>query len=122
MTDRRPRILVVDDYGPSRYSFRRILGAGGLGVVEAPNAAETRKLLEEPLDLVLLDVNLPDANGMDLCREIRAARPGLPVVLISASYRSADEEDAWRAAGAAAFLEQPIEAEHLLETVRGLLS
>jgi DNA-binding response OmpR family regulator len=59
-------------------------------------------------------------NGMELCRELRRSRPGFPVVLISASYRAAEQETVWREAGAAAFLEQPIEASALLSAVRDL--
>jgi CheY-like chemotaxis protein len=122
VTEAMSRILVVDDYAPSRYAFRRILTAGGFEVVEGSDAAGARAALHRPVDLVIADVNLPGMSGMDLCREIRAGRPDLPVVLISASYRSAEHEAAWRAAGAADFLEQPIDAEHLLSVVRRLIA
>jgi DNA-binding response OmpR family regulator len=122
VTDATSRILVVDDYAPSRYAFRRILTAGGFEVVEGCDAADARAALHQSVNLVIADVNLPDTSGMELCREIRAARPDLPVLLISASYRSAEHETAWRAAGAADFLEQPVDAEHLLSVVRRLIT
>lgn len=112
------RVLVVDDYAPSRYGFRRMLHAGGMDVVEAGSAREAREALTQPVDVVLLDVNLPDTDGLQLCREIRTAHPDTPVVLISVSYRSADAESEWRAAGASDFIEQPVLAEQLLEVVR----
>lgn len=122
MTGSKARILVVDDYAPSRYAFRRILTAGGFDVIESRDATSARNAFEQWIDLVIADVNLPDATGMDLCRDLRETRPDLPVLLISASYRSAEHEGAWRAAGAADFLEQPIDAEHLVSVVRGLLT
>jgi DNA-binding response OmpR family regulator len=121
MTGTSVRILVVDDYAPSRYAFRRILSAGGFEVIESSDAASARAAAGQRIDLVIADVNLPDATGMDLCRDLRRSRPDLPVLLISASYRSAEHEGAWRAAGAADFLEQPIDAEHLVSVVRRLL-
>jgi two-component system chemotaxis response regulator CheY len=115
------RLLVVDDYSPNRYALRRILGSAGYDVVEAADGKSAREALTESIDLVISDVNLPDVNGTDLCRAIRQTMPAVPVVLMSASYRAREEEEAWRAAGAAEFLEQPIEAEHLLQVVKALV-
>lgn len=116
----RPRVLVCDDHAPSRYAFRRILTAADFDVIEAEDG-RTARARASGLAVAILDVNLPDISGVDLCRELRAIEPDLPVILISASYRAAEKEKNWRAAGAAAFLEQPIKAEELLGTVRGLL-
>jgi two-component system KDP operon response regulator KdpE len=117
----RPRVLVVDDYAPSRYGFRRILGAGDIDVVEAEDGASARAALTPDIDVAILDVNLPDVNGIELCREIRLSHPQIRVVLISASYRAAELDASWSDAGAAVFLEQPIDAEQLLGTVRRLM-
>ncbi len=116
------RILVVDDYPPSRYAFRRILATGGYAVLESGDAVGARAVADEGVDLVIADVNLPGTTGIDLCRELRAAHANLPVILISASYRSGEYEEAWRSAGAAHFLEQPIDADRLLAVVREVLA
>jgi CheY-like chemotaxis protein len=114
-------ILVVDDYAPSRYAFRRILAGGRWEVRQAGDVASALLALGPGVDAVLTDVNLPDGSGIDLCREVRRRFPALPIILISASYRSADQESEWRAAGASAFLEQPIAAAELLGTLDRLL-
>jgi two-component system, NarL family, response regulator DevR len=119
MTDTRT-VLVVDDYAPSRYAFRRIL-AGRYAVREVGDVASAWLALTAGVDALLLDVNLPDGSGIDFCREVRERFPRLPVVLISASYRAASQSPEWQTAGASAFLEQPVSADELLRTLDNLL-
>jgi CheY-like chemotaxis protein len=119
MTD-NPTVLVVDDYAPSRYAFRRIL-AGRYEVREVGDVASAWLALTGKVDALLLDVNLPDGSGIEFCREVRERFPKLPVVLISASYRAASRAPEWQTAGASAFLEQPVSAEELLRTLDSLL-
>lgn len=114
-------VLIVDDYAPSRYAFRRILSTGRFDVREAGDIASAWLALRPDIDAVLLDVNLPDGSGIEFCREITRRFPDLPVVLISASYRAGAHEPQWQTAGAAGFLEQPISAPELLETLRKLV-
>jgi CheY-like chemotaxis protein len=114
-------LLLVDDYAPSRYSFRRILAPDGYRFAEAGDGATALRRLEPAVALAIVDVNLPDVSGFDLCRQIKVRRPELPVVLISASYRATEEHDGWRSTGAAAFLEQPVEADELRSLARRLL-
>src|SRR5207302_8281114 len=65
-------ILNVDDYPPGRYGRTRILQQAGFTVIEASNGKEALALVESRRpSLVLLDVNLPDMNGFDVCRDIR---------------------------------------------------
>ena len=73
-----------------------------------------------PVDLVLLDVGLPDGNGVTVCEQIKKARETLPVVLVSAIYRTADVRRKGRNAGADAYLVEPISARRLVETVLSL--
>lgn len=116
------RVLVVDDYAPSRYGFRRILSLGGYTVVEAADGAAAKAALEADMVAVVLDVNLPDVSGVELCRTIKQQQPALHVILISASYQAATRAAEWEAAGASAFLEQPIDATQLVETLDRLLA
>jgi CheY-like chemotaxis protein len=116
-----PTVLIVDDYAPSRYAFRRILGQAGFAVREVGDVASAWLALTPAVAAVLLDVNLPDGSGIDFCRHLRRQHPDLPVILISASYLAASREPEWQAAGATAFLEQPIEADELLRTLRAAL-
>ena len=79
------RVLVVDDDPIFRRAARRVLGDAALDVVaEAGDAAGAREHAAQARpDAVLLDVHLPDADGISLARELMAAWPGLRVVLTS---------------------------------------
>lgn len=117
-------ILVVDDYAASRYALARMLRRQGYETREVTTAAAMWSAFRERTpDLLILDVNLPDASGFDLCRQLKddpATRP-LPVIIISASYVAFDRRERLEASGADAFIEQPLLAETLDQVVRGLL-
>jgi CheY-like chemotaxis protein len=115
-------ILVVDDYAPSRYAYRRILAPAGYQVVEAADGAMALRLLAPEMGVALVDVNLPDITGFDLCRQIKALHPALPVVLVSASYRATEQHSAWMESGAEVFLQQPIDATELRALAERLVS
>ena len=94
-------ILVVDDEAEIREGLELLLDSEGYGVSSAETGeAGLARLEEQPFDLLLLDVSLPDRNGLDLLREIRRRDPDLSVVLITA-YGSIDMARAafksWRA-------------------------
>src|SRR3984885_5798138 len=83
-------ILVVDDESEIREGLELLLTMEGYGVSSAETGEAGLALLEDrPFDLLLLDVSLPDRNGLDLLREIRRRDPQLPVILITA-YGSID--------------------------------
>ena len=118
-------ILVSDDHVPARYLRRRLLCHAGFAVVECDSAETTIEAVRQraaDLALVLLDVGLPDGDGFDVCHEIKSTHPGLPVVLISAVYRSAHARRHGLNAGADAYLVEPTSPERLVETVRRLIS
>ena len=81
-------ILNVDDYQPSLYARTKVLRQAGFAVLEASSGAQALQLLSDrkPV-LVLLDVNLPDMTGFEVCKRIRAnpITAGTTVVHISAS-------------------------------------
>ena len=78
-------ILVVDDESEIREGLELLLTSEGYGVASAETGESgLAKLEEHPYDLLLLDVSLPDRNGIELLREIRRRDPGLSVVLITA--------------------------------------
>lgn len=80
------RILLVDDHPIVRHGIRQVLVSGLPDVVvgEAGDVAAARASLgEAPWDLVVLDLTLPDASGLDLLKEIRLAQPVLPVLVLS---------------------------------------
>ncbi len=80
------RILVVEDDLALSAGLCFELDTGGYLTVAAYNCQKARQLLAgDGFDLVLLDVNLPDGNGFDLCREIKARDPELPVIFLTAN-------------------------------------
>ena len=76
--------LVVDDEALVRWTLRDLLEQRGCRVREAGTAAGARAGLAAAPDLVLLDVRLPDGDGLDLLRQVRATAPDTPVILMSA--------------------------------------
>jgi DNA-binding response OmpR family regulator len=86
----RPTVLVVEDEAAIADVVEMFLGQAGFNVRLAPSAAEARRQLDDPtLDVVLLDLMLPDADGVDLFREIRE-RSGVPVIMVTARDAEAD--------------------------------
>jgi cyclic di-GMP phosphodiesterase len=120
---RTGRILVVDDTEANREVLLDVLGGDGHEVIVASTgAAAMRALADDKPDLVLLDVMLPDVNGFDLCRQMKA-RPEteyLPVILVTAHYELRDRTLSARA-GADDFLTYPIHRLELTSRVRSLL-
>lgn len=84
------KILIVDDHGLVREGLMAILGRSGLAAsyLEAWDVPSVRLCLEQhpDLDLILLDIQLPDCNGLDLLENILAQRPSLPIIMLSAEY------------------------------------
>src|SRR5580704_5531866 len=87
-------VLNVDDYSPGRYTRTKILRQAGFTVHEAGTGEEALALLTHRPDLVLLDVNLPDINGMEVCRRIKENpdTAGTLVVHLSASSLMAADQ------------------------------
>ena len=79
-----PTVLVIDDEPPIRRLLRVGLSTQGYSLLEAPDGGTALTLLKrERVDLVILDLGLPDMGGHDLLRTIRADHPDLPVVVLS---------------------------------------
>ncbi len=115
------RILVVDDEENIGRSLRMILEREGYQVNTVRSAAEMRALPERArMDLYLLDVRLPDANGIDILRELQAAEVAAPVVMISGHATIADAVEATRA-GAFDFLEKPLGRDRVMLAVKNAL-
>src|ERR1700722_15715267 len=93
----QPIIINVDDHEPSRYAKSRLLSAAGFTVYDAGTGSLALSMVDqhEP-DLVLLDVHLPDLNGIEVCRRIKATSNGASVIVlqISASAISAPQATA----------------------------
>lgn len=114
-------LLIVDDEPNIRSSLSRSLEMEGYRCVAAEDVASAHAMLDvETIDLVLLDVKLPDGNGLDVLRWISAKRPGLPVVMMSGHGTVEMALDAVRS-GAHDFVEKPLSVEKLLVTIGNAL-
>lgn len=83
MTAAPLRVLVVDDEPPIRKLLRMGLSTQGYEILEAPNGKSALELLSQNLDLIVLDLGLPDMQGLELLRLIRARNESIPVVVLS---------------------------------------
>src|SRR5260370_13174910 len=110
-------ILVVDDESEIGEGMELLLTSEGYGVSSAGSAESgLAKLEERPFDLLLLDVSLPDRNGLDLLKEIHRRDPHLSVVLITA-YGSIDMARAAFKSGAMDYITKPWSNDQLLAQV-----
>ncbi len=110
------RILVVDDDPAIRELIREFLADGQTEVAEAETGGQTiARLAAEPPDLVLLDMLLPDMDGLEVLAQIRSAAP-IPVVVITADSSGSRTIRAMQA-GAYDYLVKPLEPEHVRQVV-----
>ncbi|MEH2231597.1 MAG: response regulator [Nostoc sp.] len=124
MSEPRVTILHVDDNEANRYVVNRILQNAGFSVVEAATGATGLEAVAnfQP-DLVILDVQLPDISGFEVCRQIKAnpETAFIPVLHLSASFVQSQDKAEGLDSGADAYLVQPVEPIELLATLRSLL-
>jgi len=117
MTDLHRIVVVEDDPDVAfmlRYSFER----GGLSVRTAGSIGEARRVLhEEPWDVVVLDRLLPDGDGIELCAELRMARP-YGYIMILTGETAQDEKVQGFALGADDYVTKPFNVDELLARVR----
>ncbi|PWU20781.1 MAG: DNA-binding response regulator [Bdellovibrio sp.] len=115
------RLLIIEDQ-PNMASFlQRGLKENGFSVDLAQSAAAGESMAyENPYDLVILDVMLPDKNGMDVARTLRSEGFGGPILMLTALSRTKDKISGLNA-GADDYLVKPFEFDELLARVRALL-
>ncbi|MBG9387064.1 hybrid sensor histidine kinase/response regulator [Caenimonas aquaedulcis] len=116
-------LLVVDDNAATRYSTGRVLKAAGFRILEAANGTEAIERSAEGVSGVVLDVHLPDIDGFDVCRAIRArnSTEHLPVVHLSATHVADEDRVTGLNAGADAYLVHPAEPAVLVATMQALI-
>lgn len=122
---RTRRILIVDDMEANRYVLRKILGSEpNFQVIEAGTGAEGLELMLEGVDLVILDINLPDMTGFELIQkaEQHLGPARLPAIInISATFISSKDKATGLNTGARAYLTHPINPEEVLATITSLM-
>jgi diguanylate cyclase (GGDEF)-like protein len=114
------RALVVEDDTDLRELVRTVLEGAGVEVEAAATARRARRCVAElPPDVLILDLGLPDEDGLVLCRELKDRHPGLPVIVLTGRESTADEGAA-ASAGADVFLRKPFGPLELIDVVEAL--
>jgi two-component system KDP operon response regulator KdpE len=114
------KILVIDDEPPIRKLLRMGLGTQGYDILEAPNGKTALDLLAQKPDLVILDLGLPDMQGLELLRMIRGRNEGVPVVVLSSRGDEAGKVAALDL-GADDYITKPFGMDELLARLRAAL-
>ena len=124
MTNAASTILVVDDNPATLYATSRILRAAGFQVLQAENGTLAVEIATtQPIDVIVLDINLPDMDGYTVCRQVRGqpSSSSVRVVHLSASFVDDIHRVEGYEAGADSFLTHPVEPTVLVATIRALL-
>ncbi|MDX1659395.1 MAG: response regulator [Nitriliruptorales bacterium] len=110
--------MVVDDDGATVELLRMVLELEGYEVVAATATDALERVRTQRPDVVLLDVMMPEKDGLEVLREIRADGQGeyTPVVLVSALSRNVDVWSGWMA-GADAYVTKPLDVDMLLKEI-----
>jgi len=114
------RVLVVDDEPPIRKLLRMGLGANGYDIIEAPNGKTALELLGKTPDLIILDLGLPDMEGHELLRTIRARNEAVPIIVLSSRGDEAGKVQALDF-GADDYVTKPFGMDELLARMRAAL-
>jgi two-component system response regulator AtoC len=115
------RVLIVDDEKAIRWSLGEALTNAGYEVGEAPNgAAALKKFEEDPADCVVLDLKLPDIDGIKVLKKLKEADGDLPVVMMTAYGEVETAVEAIRA-GAYDFIQKPFQLEKMKIAIRNAL-
>jgi DNA-binding NarL/FixJ family response regulator len=112
------RLLVVDDHDTMREGLRYAFGGTEMEIVEAANGQSALDILfDQRVDIVLLDVDLPQLNGLEVLSRIKQQLPGLPVLMHSCHDRLAYIQRSFQL-GAAGYLIKSPNATQVIEAVR----
>jgi PAS domain S-box-containing protein len=116
-------VLVVDDNPATLYATSRVLRAAGFHVREAKTGRQALEMAEDSPDAVLLDVNLPDIDGFEVCKILRGREKNAstPIIHLSATFVGALDKVQGLESGADGYLTQPVEPPVLVATLNAFL-
>lgn len=118
------KILLIDDNKSNQYILKRLLSNGSYIFFEALTGQEGLKILEEnSVDLIILDINLPDISGYEMCRFLKknSKTSKIPIIMTSALFNQPEAQVRGLEAGAEAFLLQPEDPQVLLAIVQSIV-
>lgn len=114
------KILLVEDDRRIRIEVMEAMRAASFDVETAVSVKGAREMLEREFDLVLLDLGLPDGDGLDVCREIRGGGRGVPILILTARDEPTHRVRGLEV-GADDYVVKPFHMPELVARVRGLL-
>jgi len=122
----KPNILYIEDHPDNMTLVKRIFRPDGYTLIEAGSGLQGVSIAEEQdIDLILLDINLPDIDGFEVARRLRTSRKTdlaqTPIVAVTANAMKGDANKVL-AAGCDEYLSKPINIQALMDTVENLLT
>ena len=116
------RILVADDEANIRLLFEAVLTEDGHEVVCVGTGREAvRKIIKDDYDLIILDIKMPDMNGLEVVQKIRELKKQTPVIICSA-FKHLEDDYVIKTAGVAAYLTKPVNLVEMKAKVSQLLA
>jgi two-component system phosphate regulon response regulator OmpR len=116
-----PQVLVVDDDTEIRKLIARYMQEQGFRVQLASKCADVHeRIATNQIDIIILDVMLPDGSGLDLCRDLRASRSNIPIILLTALKEDVDRIIGLEI-GADDYLGKPFNPRELVARIRAVL-
>ena len=114
----KKKILVIDDQYPIRELLETML-EDDYDVIKAESAEEARLILREPVDLIILDIMMPNFDGYAFCKELKSgiATKHIPILILTAKHQISDLQPAIDA-GADEYLTKPFDDEYLLKRIK----
>ena len=115
-------ILTVDDSSSVRQMVKFTLTGAGYAVIEAVDGKDALKKLTAPVNLILTDLNMPNLDGIELIRSVRAnpACKGVPIIMLTTESHESRKLEG-KAAGATGWIVKPFAAKQLLAVVKRVL-
>jgi DNA-binding response OmpR family regulator len=124
LTEDLPLILLVEDDADTAALYSAMLAAEGMEVVHCADCAEALrwwlKASRRP-DLMVVDMRLPDGDGVELCRSLLTQEPAMPPIMILSAHGDPRMPSLCQRAGAAAFLDKLSGMDRFVDTARGLI-
>jgi DNA-binding response OmpR family regulator len=120
---REPTVLLIEDDDNVRFAMAALLAHEGYQILTAASAHDALGVLRmphSPIDVVVLDVHLPDASGIDVCARLRELHPQTSVIVCTGAASPAEGAELLRL-GAHRYLQKPISPDELLATVEASL-
>ena len=117
--DKKCKILIAEDDDTNYLYMETLLGMEGYQIVRAFNGKEAIDIAtsDNSISLILMDIRMPDVNGYVASREIKQARPSLPIIAQTA-YALSDDKEKVEQAGCDDYLSKPIMKDDLLGTIK----